>query len=58
MTDTMIASRQLMMAMKISDVVMFMIAHTLSTMPQVTRSETRPVSDVTRAMRRPTAFWE
>jgi hypothetical protein len=45
-----------MIAMKINEVVMFMSAQVVSTTPQVSSSETRPVSDVTRAMRRPTAF--
>ena len=55
--ETISASFQLMIAMKISEVVMFMMAQVVSTTPQVSRSETRPVSDVTRAIRRPTAFW-
>lgn len=57
MTETISANFQLMIAMKVSEVIMFINAHTLSTMPQVTSSETRPVSEVTRAIKRPTAFW-
>ena len=58
MVNTINASFQLIIAMKINDVTMFITAHVESTMPQLTRSETRPVSDVTRAMRRPTEFCE
>ena len=58
MTETISASFQLMIAMKISDVVIFMNAQVVSTTPQVIRSATRPLSDVTRAINRPTAFCE
>src|SRR5215212_4053368 len=49
--ETINASLQLIIAIKINEVVMFMIAQVVSTTPQVSNSETRPVSDVTRAMR-------
>ena len=58
MTDTINAKRQLIIAMKISEVVMFMNAQVVSTTPQVIKSATRPLSEVTRAIKRPTAFWE
>ena len=45
-----------MINMKIVDVVMFMTAQVVSSIPQVIRSATRPESDVTRAIKRPTAF--
>ena len=54
---TISASRQLMMAMKTSEVPMFMMAQVVSTTPQVIRSATRLLSEVTRAISRPTAFW-
>jgi hypothetical protein len=55
---TISASRQLMISMKMVEVVMFITAQVESTTPQVIRSDTRPVSEVTRAISRPTAFWE
>ena len=51
------ANRQLMRSMKIVDVVMFMIAQVVSTNPQVIKSDTRPESDVTRAINLPTDVW-
>ena len=55
-TETINASRRLMIIMKISEVVILSTAQVTSTTPHVTSSATRPVSDVTRAISRPTAF--
>ena len=57
MVNTINASRQLMISMKIVDD--DNVHHRPGAVhePQVSRSETRPVSDVTRAIKRPTAFW-
>ena len=55
---TISASRQLMINMKTVEVVMFITAQVTSSTPQVIKSDTRPESEVTRAISRPTAFCE